>query len=106
MHADDNPAPCDQDAFFRLIVDCLRVVKPAAVDGFAPVTPDSRLSADLSLQSIEFVRLASAIQNGLGGAPLPFQNLFVTPQGNLVDDVKVRNIIDFLCGVLEGGAKG
>jgi hypothetical protein len=93
-------APCDQEAIFRLIVDSLKAVKPSAVDGFAPVTRESLLGADLNLQSIEFVRIASAIQEQLKADFLPFQDIFVTPQGALVDDVTVQNVIDFLCDTL------
>ncbi len=100
MPSDRTQAPCEQDALFGVIVDCLKAVKPAAVDGFAPVTRESRLGADLSLQSIEFVRMASSIQEKLDGVYLPFQDLFVKADGSLVDDVTVQNVIDFLCGAL------
>ncbi len=92
--------PCDQEPLFRLILECLNAVKPGVVDGFVPVTRDSTLGAGLNLQSIEFVRLASSIQERFDGAYLPFQDLFVTPDGSLVDDVTVQNVIDFLCEAL------
>jgi hypothetical protein len=100
-----NP-PCDQEGLFRLILDCLKAVKPGVVDGFTPVTPVSLLGADLNLQSIEFVRIASAIQERLKADFLPFQDIFVTPEGTLVDDVTVQNVIDFLCGALAAKAGG
>jgi len=98
--------PCDQQSLFAQVLECLRAVKPGVVDGFTPVRRDSLIGAELNLQSIEFVRLASQIQERFPGVYLPFQDIFVTPDGNLVDDVSLQNVVDFLCGALDGRAGG
>ena len=104
--AQQSQTSCDQESLFRLILDCLKAVKPGAVGGFAPVRRDSPLGGELNLQSIEFVRLASAIQERFRGVPLPFQDIFVKADGSLVDDVTVENVIDLLCRALNGRVGG
>ncbi len=100
--SDESPqtTSLDKESLFKLVLECLEVAKPDLIDAFNPVEQSSYLGSDLNLQSIEFVRMVSTIQSRFEGVCLPFQELFVTPNGNLVEDITVQNVIDFLYGKL------
>jgi acyl carrier protein len=65
--------------------------------GRGEVRADSRLAADLLFTSLDFVRLAAGLQRRFGNAgPLPFQRLFVAPDGSMLVDVTVSALQDFV----------
>ena len=66
-----------------------------------PITMDSRLLADLALQSIELVSLAGRIRARYGAAA----NLaaFVTGLGPDLTDLRVGQVVEFLADALDTG---
>jgi len=62
----------------------------------APIRPESFLGADLGLSSIAVARLAALLQKGGGRRPLPLHTLFVRPDGTILQDVRVSDIVSFL----------
>ncbi len=60
------------------------------------IRPDALLGADLGLSSIAVARLASILQKRRGRDPLPFHTLFVKPDGTMVQDIRVRDVVEFL----------
>jgi acyl carrier protein len=60
-----------------------------------PIGPDTRLGEDLALSSIDFVKLAAAIQQRYADVSLPFQDLII--DGDQVkQDIRVSDLVDFL----------
>ena len=86
----------DKEYLFQLLRGCLAEVRPDLENAYKPVGPSSYFGSDLNLQSIEFVRLAVSIQSKMSGVALAFQELFITADGNLVKDITVQNVVDFL----------
>jgi hypothetical protein len=62
----------------------------------APIRPDAFLGADLGLSSIAVARLAGLLQKRCGRGPLPFHALFVKPDGTLLQDIRVSEVVAFL----------
>jgi hypothetical protein len=60
------------------------------------IRPDSLLGADLGLSSVAVARLAGILQKGCGRGPLPFHTLFVKPDGTLLQDIRVSEVVTFL----------
>ncbi len=60
------------------------------------IRPDSLLGADLGLSSIAVARLAGILQKRCGRGPLPFHTLFVKPDGTLLQDIRVSEVVTFL----------
>ena len=66
-------------------------------DFTGPIGPHTCLVADLACCSIDIVQLAIALEEHFGKRNLPFQQLVTTAEGNYVDDIKVSELVDFLC---------
>lgn len=64
------------------------------------VTTDTLLMHDLAFESIDVVQFAIAIEQAAGRKGLPFEKLFMK-DGEYVDDVSLKQVIDFLCGELD-----
>ena len=60
------------------------------------IRPDALLGADLGLSSIAVARLAGILQKRRGRGPLPFHTLFVKPDGTLLQDIRVSEVVAFL----------
>jgi hypothetical protein len=60
------------------------------------IPPDSFLGADLGLSSVAVARLAGILQKRCGRGPLPFHTLFVKPDGTLLQDIRVSEVVTFL----------
>ena len=58
--------------------------------------PADFLGADLGLSSIATARLAGILQKRRGGKPLPFHTLFVKPDGTMLRDITVAQLVAFL----------
>jgi|SRR5579862_2944278 len=67
------------------------------------ITVDTLLIHDLAFESIDIVQFAVAIEQAAGRKGLPFEKLFMR-EGNYVDDVRLSQVVDFLCGELGVGA--
>jgi hypothetical protein len=67
-----------------------------------PIGPETFLGADLHLKSLDFVRLAAAIQQHYREAKIPFQKLFVTEEGRIRSDIKIAELAEFLCENIAG----
>lgn len=58
--------------------------------------PQALLGADLGFTSIDFVKLATALQQRHNERFIPFQELFVSPTGEILQDISVSHLVDFL----------
>ena len=63
------------------------------------VTTDTLLMQDLAFESIDIVQFAVAIEQATERKGLPFEKLFMK-DGEYVDDVRLSQVVDFLCGEL------
>ncbi len=63
------------------------------------VTMDTLLMHDLAFESIDIVQFAVAIEQAAERKGLPFEKLFMK-DGDYVDDVRLSQVVDFLCGEL------
>lgn len=69
------------------------------VDLPSGVTMETLLMQDLAFESIDIVQFAVAIEQAAERKGLPFEKLFMK-DGDYVDDVKLSQVVDFLCGEL------
>ena len=60
------------------------------------IHPASFLGADLGLSSIAVVRLAGALQKRYGRKRLLFHTLWVKPDGTMLQDVRVSDVVSLL----------
>jgi hypothetical protein len=60
------------------------------------IRPQSLLGADLGLSSVAVARLAGILQKRCARGPLPFHTLFVKPDGTLLQDIRVSEVVTFL----------
>ncbi len=63
------------------------------------VTSETCLMRDLNFESIDVVQFAVAIEQAAGRKGLPFEKLLMR-DGGYVDDVKLNEVVDFLCDEL------
>ncbi|MEI6167562.1 MAG: hypothetical protein WCS52_10230 [bacterium] len=63
---------------------------------YADIHPAAHLGADLDLSSIAVARLAGLLQKRHGKKPLPFHMLFVKPDGSMLRDIRVSDVVTFL----------
>lgn len=61
----------------------------------AGIGPETLLGADLSLGSIDIVRLISDIQQRYAHQVIPFQELFMRDD-EIIQDLRVAELVDFL----------
>jgi hypothetical protein len=61
-----------------------------------PIRPDALLGAELGLSSVAVARLVGILQKRCGRGPLPFYKLFVQPDGTLLQDIRVQDVVGFL----------
>ena len=62
----------------------------------APIRPDAFLGSDLGLSSIAVARLAGILRKRFGRKTLPFHMLFVRPDGAMLQDLRVSDLVEFL----------
>jgi acyl carrier protein len=60
------------------------------------ITPQTDLILDLTFQSIDVVQLMVAIEEKWGRRNLQFEKFFMV-DGQHVDELRVKQIVDFLC---------
>jgi acyl carrier protein len=63
------------------------------------VTVETLLMQDLAFESIDIVQFAVAIEQAADRKGLPFERLFMK-DGDYVDDVRLSQVVDFLCDEL------
>jgi acyl carrier protein len=63
------------------------------------VTINTLLMQDLAFESIDIVQLAVTIEQAADRTGLPFEKLLMK-DGDYVDDVRLSQIVDFLCDEL------
>jgi acyl carrier protein len=63
------------------------------------VTVETLLKQDLAFESIDIVQFAVAIEQAADRKGLPFERLFMK-DGDYVDDVRLSQVVDFLCDEL------
>lgn len=84
-----------------ILGEILKILENMTLDwemGFAgKIGPETRLVADLAFESLDVVQLAVAIEEHFKRSGLPFQKLFMTLDGGYVDDVRVSDVVEFLC---------
>ncbi len=61
----------------------------------APVTPDTRLVADLEFESIDIIQMVVAFEQHFGNRKLGFDALLMQ-NGRYVEDLSITQIADFL----------
>jgi len=64
------------------------------------IGPETTLIEDLAFESIDIVQFSVALEQALGRKDLPFEKLFIE-DGAYVDDVAVKDIVDFLQGEVQ-----
>lgn len=69
------------------------------VDVPGGVTLDTLLMTDMGFESIDVVQFAVGIELAAGRRGLQFEKLFMQ-DGEYVDDVRLRQVADFLCSEL------
>lgn len=60
------------------------------------IGPQTYLVAELEFKSIKLAQLSSLIEEHFKNKDLPFQELIIKPDGRVVDDLQVADIVDFL----------
>jgi hypothetical protein len=73
-----------------------QVIGRAAGTAQVSIQPAFFLGADLGLSSIAVARLAGILQKRCGRKPLPFHMLFVKPDGTVLQDIRVSDLVAFL----------
>ncbi|MEI6219318.1 MAG: hypothetical protein WCP86_10490, partial [bacterium] len=73
-----------------------RAIQQARGEVQGPIQPNALLGADLGLSSIAVARLAGILRKDCGGRPLPLHKLLVKPDGTLLQDIRVSDLVAFL----------
>jgi len=60
------------------------------------IGPETFLGAELGFKSLDFVRLVTAIQQQYSQKYIPFQELFVSDNDVVLEDIQVSHLVDFL----------
>jgi hypothetical protein len=85
------------DAAFPTVLAALeQVIGKNSMATHAPIQPETFLGADLGLTSIAVARLAGLLNQRGGGKPLPFHTLLVKPDGSLLQDIRISDLVAFL----------
>ncbi|MCF6158424.1 MAG: acyl carrier protein [wastewater metagenome] len=83
----------------RILCDLLSILNDISSDwerGFSDtIGAETRLIADLALESIQLVQLAAAIEKRFQRQGLPFQKLFLSDDYD-VNDLKISDLVEFL----------
>ena len=84
----------------KTVVDIVtQTIQDWDVDVPGGVGVDTLLMQDLAFESIDIVQFAVAIEQATNRKGLPFEKLFMQ-DGDYVDDVRLSQVVDFLCGEL------
>ena len=87
----------DKDAIFEGLV---RIIEKMGSGGHEELDSEKGwgvfLGADLGFKSLDFVRLAGLIRQEYNKKELPFQELFVSGDGRVVQDIQLCGLVEFL----------
>ncbi len=87
----------DEDAILEGLIRIIEAMSPGRHEKLDNgIGSDVFLGADLGFKSLDFVRLAGLIRQEFNKRELPFQELFVSEDGRVVQDVQVRTLVKFL----------
>lgn len=65
------------------------------LDDSGEINLETRLIDELAFESIDVVQLVVALEKKLGRKDIPFEKLFIQ-EGDYVEEITVREVIDFL----------
>lgn len=60
------------------------------------IGPDTFLGADLAFKSLDLVRLVASIQQNYSHKIIPFQELFISDNGSILQDIQISHLVSFL----------
>lgn len=60
------------------------------------ITAETYLGADLQLKSLDFIRMVSAVNQQFDRQNIPFQELFIAPDGSILEDIQIKQVAEFL----------
>jgi hypothetical protein len=95
----------DQDSKNRfskddILTDVIGIIKNMTADWEIEfgtnIGPQTYLVAELEFKSIKLAQLASLMEEHFKNKDLPFQELIIKPDGRVVEDLQVFDIVDFL----------
>jgi acyl carrier protein len=96
----------NQDDKIAIMNDVIRIIEEIASGWESQfeqsVGPESLLGAELGFKSVDFIRLIAAIQQHYSQAYIPFQDLFISDDGEILLDIQVSYLVDFLHNHLNG----
>jgi acyl carrier protein len=96
MSTEANPPKFSHDVIERDLLALLTdMTSDWDLDYTDPITPATRLMADLSFESIDVVQLVVAIEAHFQRRKLKFEQLMMV-DGRYVQELEVRQIVDFL----------
>lgn len=94
-----GPQGCEE-ARNALLREVLHAIRQSAGHGAGCATahadPASFLGADLGLSSIAVARLTGILRRRFDSRRLPFHTLFITPDGAMLHDIRVADLVAFL----------
>jgi hypothetical protein len=60
------------------------------------IAHETMLGAELGLRSLDLVRLIASIQQLYAEKVIPFQDMFVTSDGSVLEDIRMSHVVSFL----------
>jgi acyl carrier protein len=90
--SDVNNRAAIQDVVLQILKD---LTSEWDTDYAGEIGPDTRLIADLDFESIDVVELVVSLEGRLQRRDLPFEKLLME-DGRYVEDLTVRQVVDFL----------
>jgi acyl carrier protein len=86
-----------KDELYKDIVETVRsITEETGTTRGDELGPETMLGADLGLKSLDFIRLITALQQKYSNAYIPFQELFVGPDGMITPDISLSRVVDFV----------
>jgi acyl carrier protein len=87
----------DEDVILGDVLKILEDITPDWETEFAgEIGPETRLIADLGLDSSQLAMLAGDIEEHFNQRNLPFRKLLITADGRYVEDLRVSELVSFL----------
>lgn len=97
MSFQETGASYGMDSILKDVIGAINVLNSGShMPLKGSIGPESLLGADLGLKSLDLIRLVGAIQQLYSHKFIPFQDMFVTKDGNALLDVSVSHIVLFL----------
>jgi acyl carrier protein len=97
MSTNATPDKLDREAVTSEVHDILKAITADwDMDFSEGIGPQTALISDLSFESIDVVQFIVALEERFGRRDLPFHELLMV-DGRYVDEIRVGEIVDFLC---------